>query len=187
MAVSYATVDSTKMELSPMRVSFKGPAAVSAVDLGGTLGNVVIDMKYEKADIKADQLGTTVLDRRVKGLIVTVTTEIAEVQNFDLWKVVFPHADKGTDMTKGDFVEFRSQVGDGDLSNAGVLTLHPLSTPDSDVTKDFTFFLACGDAQSAITYGPDQQAKLKIVWNILPDTSVVPAAFFIHGDPTLKL
>src|SRR5690242_7287431 len=92
MSLSYSTITPTEMELTPMRVSFKGPGAGSYSDLGGTLSNVVIETKYEKAEIHADQLGTTVLDRRVKGLIVQVTTEITEIQNKDLWKVVFPHA-----------------------------------------------------------------------------------------------
>jgi len=183
MAVSYATVNSSSMELTPMKVSFKGPGALTAIDLGGTLSNVVIETKYEKADIKADQLGSTVLDRRVKGLQVTVTTEIAEIQNKDLWKVVFPHATQVSTGTAA--MKFNSAVGDSDLGNAGELTLHPLSKATGDVTTDYHFFKACASAESSITYGPDKQATLKIVWNILPDTSVTPAKFYQYGDPAL--
>lgn len=178
MALSYATVDATKMELTPMQVKFKGPADVSAVDLGGTLSNVVIETKYEKAEIKADQLGTTVLDRRVKGLMVTVTTELTEIQTKTLLKVIFPHATQGTSV-----IDFKSMVGDADLTNAGVLTLHPLSKDPTDVDYDYTFWKACSSAESSVTYGPDNQARYKIVWNILPDTSVTPARFYRYGDP----
>lgn len=183
MSVSYATVSTPNMELSPMRVSFKGPGAGSYVDLGGTLSNIVIETKYEKADIKADQLGTTVLDRRVKGLIVTVTTELNEIQNKDIWKVVFPHATETLTGTKA--VDFNSQIGDSDLGNAGQLRLHPLSKADADVSGDYNFSLATASAESAITYGPDKQSVLKIIWNILPDTSVQPAKFFRYGDPAI--
>ena len=75
---SYATVTPGNMELTPCRVKFKGPGALSFVDLGGTLGNVNVKFKFEKADIKADQFGSTVLDRRVKGIMGTIETELAE-------------------------------------------------------------------------------------------------------------
>jgi hypothetical protein len=177
MAVSYANVDGSKMELTPMRVSYRG------VDLGGTLSNVVVEMKYEKAEIKADQLGSTVMDRRVKGFICTVTTEFTQVQDkLNIWKAVFPHANHaGT--APADAMDFNSAVGDGDLINSGLLTLHPLSQIDSVLDYDFTFFKATADAQSSITYGPDKQATIKIIFNVLPDTSVVPPRFMRYGNP----
>lgn len=184
MAVSYASVDATKMELTPMKVMFKAPGALTATDLGGTLGNVVVETKYEKADIKADQLGTTVLDRRVKGVVITVKTELAEIQNKNIWKIVFPHATlAGT--APADYVDFNSMVGDSDLVHAGELTLHPLSKAAADVDQDYTFYKACASAESSVTYGPEGQAKLAIVWNILPDTSVTPAQFYRFGDAAL--
>jgi len=175
---SYATVTTSNMELTPVRVNF------NAVDLGGTLKNAVITAKYTKADIKADQLGTTVLDRRVSGLEISVTTEVVEIQNKDVWKVVFPHA---TEITSGakKAIQFNSQVGDGDLSNSHQLILHPLSQPDATVDFDHTFFKACSNAESTITYGPTEQAALKIVWNVLPDTGVTPARFYRYGDTTI--
>lgn len=175
MSVSFANVDGTKMELTPMRVSFKG------VDLGGTLSNITIDMKYEKADIKADQLGTTVIDRRVKGFICMVTTELNQVQDkVNVWETVFPHA---LHLGSGpDAIQFNSAVGDGDLSNSGQLILHPLSQPNGILDYDFNFYKACGDAQASVVYGPDKQAALKIVWNVLPDTSVQPARFMRYGN-----
>jgi hypothetical protein len=183
MAVSYASIDSTKMELTPMRVSFKAPGAGSAVDLGGTLSNCVVEVKYEKAEIKADQMGSTVLDRRVKGLVMTVTTELTQVQDkLNVWKTVFPH---GTLGNSNATMDFKSMVGDGDLSNAGELTLHPLSQPDATKTFDWTFYKACASAESTITYGPDKQATLKVIWTVLPDTSVTPAKFARHGDASL--
>ena len=177
MPVSFANVTTSSMELTPMRVTF------NSVDLGGTLGNVVLSFKYTKADIKADQLGTTVLDRRVSGLEITATTEVVEVENKDNWKVVFPH---GTLIPTGTAAfDFLSAVGDGDLANSHELKLHPLSQPNATVAYDFTFFKACASAESTITYGPTEQARLKIVWNILPDTTVSPPKFCRYGDTTI--
>lgn len=182
--MSYAVVTTSNMELSPMRVSYG--ASGSELDLGGTLGNVVISAKYSKSNIMADQSGTTVRDRRVSGMEVTVTTELTEVANKDEWLVVFPHATKnGSGTGTAASFNFLDNMGSGDQSNAKRLILHPLSKADSDKTTDYLFYKAIASADSTITYGPTEQARLKIVWNILPDDSVTPNRFFKYGDPTI--
>lgn len=180
MPVSNAVVTTSKMELTPMRVSFNG------VDLGGTLKNVVVSTEFVKAELKADQSGETVRDRRVSGLKITVTTELAQVKDKDIWKVVFPHA---KEITSGGnkMMYFQAAVGDSDLANSYPLVLHPLSLADADLSGDYKFFKACGDAKSEIVYGPGEQTRLKIIWNILPDDSVQPERFMIHGDPTIGI
>lgn len=178
---SSATVTTSSMELSPMQVKYG--TALSEVDLGGTLGNVVITAKYAKSNILADQSGSTVRDRRVSGMEVTVTTEIAEIQNKDVWKVVFPHATKvGTGTGSLAAIDFKDAMSDSDLANAKQLVLHPLSRASGDESGDYVFFKAVASAESSITYGPTEQARLKIVWNILPDESVTPNKFFRFGD-----
>jgi hypothetical protein len=168
------------MELTPMRVTYAG------LDLGGTMANVSIMAKYSKANIVADQSGTTVRDRRVNGLEITVTTELSEVQFKNNWKVVFPHATKlGTGNANLAAIDFKDAIGDGDLSHAGLLVLHPLSKADSDLSSDYNFYKAVASAESTIVYGPSEQARLKIVWNILPDDSVTPNKFFRYGDPAV--
>ena len=179
MGVSYANVNPANLELTPMRVTFNG------VDLGGTLSNVVVTPKYVKSPLMADQFGKTVIDRRVSATEITVTTELAEVLNKDNWKIVFPHAKEVT--TGSKLIQWNNAIGDSDLSHAGVLLLHPLSKVDADLTEDYKFYKACASAESEIVYSPEGQAKLKIVWNILPDTGVQPATFFIYGDPTIGL
>ena len=182
MPISYSTVSTQNMELTPMRVSY-GPAG-SLLDLGGTLGNVVCSVKFGKAAILSDQSGKTVRDRRVNEQMITVTTELAEIQNKDIWKVVFPHA-KEVVSGLNKQIYFQAAIGDSDLANAKQLVLHPLSKADADKSGDYLFFKACASAESEITYGPDNQARLKIVWNILPDDSVQPERFMLHGDPTI--
>ena len=177
MGLSYSTVSTSNMELSPCKVTF------DSVDLGGTLGNVVIGAKYMKAPIKADQLGETVLDRRVSGLEITVTTEVAEIVNKDNWKVVFPHADLIGAGPKA--LQFNSMVGDSDSANAKLLKLHPLSTDPADADNEHHFFKAISSAESALTFSPTEQARLKIVWNVLPDLSVTPPKFYRFGDTTI--
>ena len=178
--VSSAVVTTSKMELTPMRVSFNG------TDLGGTLGNCSVMVEYTKAEIKADQSGETPRDRRVSGVKFSVTTELAEINDMTKWKVVFPHA-KIVGSAPNQMIYFQAAVGDSDLSNAHQLVLHPLSKADADLSGDYKFFLACADAKSEVVYGPGAQSKLKVIWNILPDASVQPERFFIHGDPTIGI
>lgn len=180
MPVSSAVVTTSKMQLTPMRVTFDG------VDLGGTLGNVTVTTEFAKAEIKADQSGDTVRDRRVSAMNISVSTELAQVADKDIWKVVFPHA---KEVTSGPnkMMYFQTAIGDSDLANAKILQLHPLALADADLSQDYKFFKACGDAKSEIVYGPNDQVRLKITWNILPDDSVQPEKFFIHGDPTIGL
>lgn len=180
MATTYPTITPTNLELTPQQVKFQGPTDVSATDLGATLGNVVIASKYSKANLLADQFGDTVLDRRVSGFTMTVTTEFAELKNKNLLAILYPH---GQLVAVGAEKSFRwvTNVGDGDLSNAGILTLHPLSRGPGDTNSDWTFFKTCASADSSFTYSPKDQLKAKIVWNILPDTSVSPARFACLG------
>ena len=176
--MSSSTVTTSNMELSPMIVKYG--TAGAEVDLGGTLGNVVISAKYSKSSIMADQSGTTIRDRRVSGVEVTVTTELAEIQSKDIWKVVFPHATLTGSGTSGTLA-FNANIGDSDISNAKQLILHPESKTTIDVTGSYIFYKAVASAESSITYGPTEQAKLKIVWNILPDESATPNKFFKFG------
>jgi hypothetical protein len=175
-----ATITTSEMELSPMQVTFNG------VDLGATLSGVVISASYKKSPLLADQSGSTVRDRRVSGIEITVKTELAQVQNKDLWTVVFPHVTMtGTGHAGLAAIDFKDAIGQGDQSNAYELVLHPLSKGAGDASTDYTFYKAVASAESEITYGPEEQAKLSIVWNILPDESVSPNKFFRYGDPAV--
>jgi hypothetical protein len=180
--VSYATVNTANMDLTPCQVLFDSGSG--PVDLGGTLKNVEVAPKYTKSDIKADQLGTTVLDRRVSGLEIQVTTEVAEILLKTNWDIVFPHA---TPIVVGPktAIQFNSAVGDSDQGNAGKLTLHPLSQAPTVVDFDHTFYKACSSADSKFVLSPTEQQALKIVWNVLPDLTVNPPRFYRFGDTTI--
>lgn len=178
MSISTATVNPVNMELTPMRVTYNG------VDLGGTLSNVAVHVKYSKSAIKADQFGSTTLDQRVSGQEMTVTCDLAEINLKDNWKVVFPHSHLiSSGGNKQEY--FDMQIGDGDLSNAKVLVLHPLSRSNADLAGDFKFFLATASATSDVTYSPTGQAKLKVVFHIYPDTGTIPARWMVYGDPAI--
>ncbi len=183
--VSFSAVDVNNLELTPARIWWTPPGG-SRVDLGATLKNVKITAKYMKAPLHMDQLGKTVVDRRTSGVEVSVETELAEVLNKDIWKVVFPHA---TEVSSGGqkSIVFQSQIGQKDQDIAGLLEIEPLSEASGAVVHKYTFFKAAAGAESGITKGPESQESLKIVWHILPDFSQQPARFFIFGDPSIGL
>lgn len=178
MPISTSTFTTTNLELTPMRVTFNG------VDLGGTLGNVAVATTYSKAEIKIDQLGETVIDRTVTGLNVNITTELAEIQKKENWQVVFPHARLVTSGLN-KLILFETAVGEKDSAKVHELVLHPLSKGNADLSTDYKFFKAVASAESEIVYSPTEQARLKIVWNVLPDFSVVPQKYYIFGDPSV--
>jgi hypothetical protein len=171
---SVPTITTTNLELSPCIVTFNGTV------LGATLGNVVITTKYMHADLKADQTGLTVLDRAVNGIEVTVTTELAEFRDKTKWEVVFPHATKLT--TGGTAIEFKERTGLFYADYAHKLKLHPIHSDPADADNEHIFYKAVSTEESGFTFGPSEQARLKIVWLCLPDISVSPYRFYRFGD-----
>lgn len=177
MAASTNVVVSN-LELTPQRVKWNG------VDIGGTTGNVQVEWKYQKGEIKADQLGTSVLDRRITGFEAKVTTEIAEIRDIDAWAVMFPSA---TVVTSGGdtAIKFNLPIGHSDRDNARQLNLHPIVAGDADVANEHTFYLAYPSEESEITYSPGEQAKAKIVWNVYPVLTGTEGQWYQFGDPTV--
>ena len=178
MPVSYASVNSQNFELTPCRITYDG------IDLGGSLGNVKVNITYDKAEIKADQFGSSVLDRVNSGINCTIETELVEYKNKDILKVVFPNSvELVSGPNKASY--FVSKVGEHDLSLAKQLKLHPLSLADANLSGDYLFYQAVADGKSTVTFGPNEQIKLKIIWNTYLDTTLTPARLFFHGDPSI--
>jgi len=178
MPSSYSTVEVNKMDLTPCRVTYKG------VDMGGTLENVTVKFKYDKAEIKADQLGSTVLDRRVSGMMVEIETSLAQVQDYDKLKSIFPNIDLLTSGGNKSAL-FTSKLGVSDYDLAGELILHPLNKADADKSQDWLFYKATASEDSEIVFSPTEQQKLKVIWRVYPDMGSTDYRMFLHGDPTI--
>jgi hypothetical protein len=151
------------------------------VDLGGTLGNVKVSVAYEKAEIKADQTGTTPLDRRVSGAKFSVETMIAQIQDLTIMAYVFPSASAIGGAAAASAIQFQNQVGKSDIATAGRLRLHPQSQ-GAATAHDWVFFKAAPTEASEVTYGPTEQSALKVNWGVYPDTSVTPYKFMQYGQ-----
>jgi hypothetical protein len=180
MPVSFSNTNPANTMLSPCRVNFKG------VDLGGTLGNVTVSFETEKSEIKMDQLGTGPIDRVVSKQTMKVAFEIAEIKNKDNWKAVFPHFHEITSgLNKAIYSD--SQIGRRDQDDAGLMVLHPLALIDADKSGDHNFYKMISDGTSEIIYGPGEQVRLKFSGIVLPDFSVQPVRYYLHGDPAIGL
>lgn len=178
--LSFANLSPGQFELTPCRVTYKG------VDLGATLGNVVVKIEHTLADLKSDQLGSTVIDRKDAGFKATIETALAEVKLKDNWKVVFPMDILAEESGEKSFY-FSSKVGQSMRDLAGELILHPLSLPDTDKSGDILVYLATAEAKSELSYSPSDQQQLKLVWNMYPDFATLPPRFMIYGDPDVGL
>ncbi len=178
--VATVNVTENSMELTPQRVTLNG------VDLGGTLDNVVVDLSYSKGEIKADQFGTTVLDRRVNGIAAKVTFKIAEVRDSAIWAQIFPNADYAVSGLNSA-IEFRLPIGASDLDNAVPLVLHPVVTDDAELNQDHTFYLAFPEEVSQITYGPEEQSGLQMVFNVYRQVTGGVSRWYRFGNPSVVI
>jgi len=180
MSTSTANVNVLNIPLSPMRVKYKG------VDLGGTTNEVSIQIKYEMADIMVDQFGKSIMDKVVSGLSFSIKTVLAEVKNKDNWAVAFPSIHEVTQGgNKAIYADM--QIGDHLYPKAGQLLLHPLENADADLSQDYLFYKATATQVAEVKYGPEKQSGLNVEFIVYPDTTVSPARYMFHGDPSVAL
>lgn len=180
MSASNSLITPGNFELSPCRVTYKG------VDIGATLGNVVVKNETALAELKSDQLGATAIDHRVSGHKFSISTSFAEAKFKDNWKIIFP-MHKLVTQGQNKLFYFDSQIGYSQVSQAGLLNLHPLSLPDSDKSEDFNIYLAAADGKAEYTFSPTEQVKLTCNWTIYPDFTTTPPRFYSFGDPSVGL
>ena len=176
--MSNASVTTNKMDIGPCQVFWDGD------DLGGTLGNVTVNFKYEKAPLKADQTGSALLDEAISGMEVTIETEFAQVRDKTQLQKLFPNADIGG-TTPHFFIDFKDKVATRQLPLAKQLILHPIVEADASKDYDWCFYKAVPSEESQYVFSPTEQAKLKIVWKVYLDLSVTPGQIFRMGDKTL--
>lgn len=173
--MSLAAVTVSLMEIAAARLKWAG------VDLGGTEGTIKLTGSFKKSDIKADQYGDTVLNRKVSGLEIKIETILTQVKSKAEWKVVFPNARL---ITAGNgAVYFESAIGQQDSDLAQPLLIHPLTIDDGNLDFDHLIYKAVPESISEIVFGPTKQQGLKIVWHVLPDFTTAPPRFWFHGDP----
>lgn len=178
MGASQATITVSNFDIGPAQVLFNG------VDLGGTHGNVKIKFKYDKKPLKADQTGSATLDMAVAGMDCSVETGFQETRNKTNFGILFPMATAVT--TSGhQYLDFKDQTATRQLASSAPLQLHPLEEALSSNDYDWYFYKALPIEDSEYTFGPAEQAHLKIHWQILLDLTVTPGRLFRAGNHAL--
>ena len=180
MPFSNANVNTQKLDLGPCRVTYGG------LDLGATLDNVTVNVKYNKAELKMDQTGTTIVDHRIAGLEIKVESNLAQVQDKNIWKKAFPTASLVTSGLNTAML-FDNKLGLSSYDGSQLLVLHPLNKADADKSLDYNFYKAYPSEESSIVFGPTEQQKLKIVWSIYPDVGQSGYPQLFIGDPSVGL
>lgn len=168
----------SNFDIGPCQVTFNN------TDLGGTSGNVKITFKYEKAAMMADQTGKTTLDMAISGMSCQVQTNFLEVLNKVNLQKAFPSLDLGGS-SPHQYLDLHNKVGTRQIASASPLILHPLNVDQTDADLDYYFWLALPSEDSEITKGPGEQVAMKLLFNILLDTSVSPYRLFRYGDHSL--
>ncbi len=163
-----------------------GPCIVTwnAIDIGATLGNVTVKFKYEKADMKADQTGTAILDQAISGMKVTIETEFAQVRDKTILATLFPDATfQGS--APHTYLTFKDKTATRQLPNAAALLLHPIVEAAAAHDMEWYFYKAVPTEDSQYVFSPTDQGKMKIIWEVYMDLSVTPGQIFRMGDHTL--
>ena len=178
MGQSQATITPSNFDIGPCQVLFNG------VDIGGTHGNVKIKFKYTKKDLKADQTGDAALDQAIAGMGCSIDTTFQETRNKTNLQLLHPSTTITT--TSGhQYVSFNDQTAVRQLPLAAPLQLHPLEEALSGRDYDWYFYKAIPQETTEYTFGPAEQAGLKIEWKILLDLTVTPYRLFRLGDHSL--
>lgn len=177
--MSDAAVVVSKMDIGPCQVKWGDD------DIGGTKDNVVVNFKYTKAPLMADQTGNPgLLDESISGFEVTIETSFLQVRDKELLAKLFPTAVLGG-TTPDFFIDFKNAVATRMLSLAKGLTLHPIVEADASLNQDWYFYKAMPSEESQYVYSPTDQGKMKIVWKVYLDLSELPGRIFRMGDQSL--
>lgn len=176
--MSNANVVVSNLDIGPCQVTF------GTTDIGATLGNVAIKFKYDKADMKADQTGTAILDQAISGMKVTIETEFAETRDKTIMALLFPDA-----IFQGSaphlYLTFKDKTAVRQLANALPLILHPIVDAAASHDQEWYFYKAVPTEDSSYTFSPTEQGRMKIVWEVYLDLSVTPGQIFRYGDHSL--
>lgn len=175
--MTQATVTVSSFDIGPCQVTY------NTVDLGGTSGNVKVKFGYKKAVLKADQYGDTMLDKAISGMHCSIETEFLEVLNKVNIQKVFPTL--VITGTTHNFLDQTDNTAVRQLALSSPLMLHPLVDDSTNADHEWYFWKACANEDSEYDFSPSTQAKLKISWDVLLDTSVQPARLFRYGDHSL--
>jgi len=158
-----------------------GPAKVewNSVDLGYTLGGIVVRFTEDATDLKADQTGTGAEDSVVTGHVVEVDVPLAE-ENYKTLAAALKGTSVNTDPSSYA-IYGSSQVGRHMKANAQalVLTKYVDGEASTDDVDKYTFNKAYPVANVEMTFDAENQRVIKVTFKCFKDDD---GYYYIIGD-----
>lgn len=159
-----------------------------ATDLGFTEGDIEVSLSENLVDITSHQTGSDVLGQFRTGKNVEVSITFKETTRAKLEQLLVagggthtPGA--GTEVSGwGTSKQFLSTISDAD-----VLTLHPLTKASGDKSEDYTFWLAYPMLES-IALSAENPTTVSVTFKCYrDDTKQAAINFFCKGDGSQTL
>lgn len=168
--------DYRKLELGPAVIEYGD--GQDKVLFETTIGGVVLTVETTYREQKVDQLGETVVSKRITGRNAKVTVPFAE---YDLEKI--PQIMVGATLIEGEDgkkVEIATGVGQDLLAKAKKVVIKPVAAKD-DPMKWATLPLAFPETDLSYNYDNDNERITNITLSSTPDENGV---ILILGDAT---
>lgn len=150
--------DATKIQLGPCSVTANG------VDLGHTIGGVIVTYAPEFHETKVDKFGNSVVEQRLLGERLRAEGNLAEWSLANLQRVI-----NQSNLQGDDSVSVGSVAGKRASANAFHLVLHPLEYAASVRDYDIAITKAVSNGELAIEHRPDGEKVLPFVFDGLID------------------
>lgn len=169
--------DVRKLELGPAIVEYGDGQDVVLFET--TIGGVVLTVETTYREQKIDQLGETVVSKRITGRNARVTVPFAE---YDLEKI--PQIMVGANLVEGDAgkkVEISTAVGQDLITKAKKVVIKPVADKN-DPSKWTTLPMAFPETDLQYNYDNDNERITNITLSSTPDENGV---ILILGDATV--
>lgn len=150
--------DATKIELGPCSVTYKG------VDLGHTIGGVVVTYTPEYYESKVDKFGSSVVEKYLVGERLMAETNLAEFTLANLQQAIGQSTLQGDDS-----VSVGSIAGKKASEKAGLLVLHPLAKAASDRNSDVSIYKAVVTGELKLEHKNDGEKVLPVQFDGIID------------------
>lgn len=174
-----------------------GPCSISWLgkDVGHTLGGVKVQITRKLTDLKVDKYGDSPIDKVVTDVEVKVTTKVAEpvvaVMAETLPEGALNQAGNNSQLGigAGEGFSLRNAQYNGvqEPEGAGALVLHPLSKAPTDLSEDFTIYLAVPTASPTMNYDVASQRVFDLEFDALVSEAYTQGRRLGHfGPPTIS-
>ena len=158
-------------------------------DLGGTEGAIEMSMTTDSLDVSVNQSGTTLIDKFINGQNASISCTLAEMTE-ENWSLVVGKG-LGNEFTPAAGTKVvgygLADIGRSYFDLGGKLILHPVALPDTDRSRDITFWNTVADPES-INFDSQAQQGMSVTFNALPDETIRGEVnLFAFGDTSQDL